>query len=845
MARAPLRLAAALALGACACSGPVEPRSSLTELRATFPSVRTTWLATGATPEATKRGYRLKRTLVGFQPRAGFALDEVGATLQVTPHFVTAESWSEQDGHLVAAQGGPVDAYLIHETPSGVEGVIHVRHADVDSLAYTVTPDGFHGVRHVGQTVEFLDAAGFPRLRMIARQLVDSRGVRRDLRLHVTGCEVDRDGRRPWTRPVLALLSPSCQIRVSWDRANLSYPVLVDPEWGAATGMRGPRVGHTATRLPDGDVMLIGGASRNDGMGNLTPGQDLSAEFFSAAAQVWSSGAAQPPDNRRGHTVVEVTRGGDVNYLVLGGFEHTLGTPTAALSDPVLYDVTTDTWTAEPHVDAPSGYVPAARLPDGGSDRYLLGNWGAPPLTLNAAGTDFTFRLGCGTTPGQVITSHPEGALLTGGSSAQAPGFAAAYLYRISDTTCDKDAMGSLNDRRREHRVVPLAGGRYQLFSGQLCSGATCGPTTGSEVYEPDMDAWRPGPEIPIPVVEPLVIEVAHGATRSHLVLGGRAPLPSDLTFWLRDDGESVPGPTLKSARVDAAAAVFGDPPAGIIVSGGSRQITSFPEARSSAEQLVFAGLGVPCGYDAECRSGFCVDGVCCDEACDGACRACAASLQDVPAEDGTCGDAAVGQPDPRDGCAVDQNACGNTGRCAAGAQCAIAAAGTDCGVPSCSTDGTSRSFPECDGAGACAERLASCAPYLCVGDACTNECDGDADCQAPAVCDTKNRTCIGVAQCDGSIVTSAGGDETDCAPYVCEASGVCKSSCATTADCVAPRVCDSNNRCVDASGGASPNDGCGCRTRGRRSTSRLWGPLALLLAAGWRRRGAGGATCR
>jgi hypothetical protein len=61
--------------------------------------------------------------------------------------------------------------------------------------------------------------------------------------------------------------------------------------------------------------------------------------------------------------------------------------------------------------------------------------------------------------------------------------------------------------------------------------------------------------------------------------------------------------------------------------------------------------LGDGCGNAAECRSGQCVDGVCCDDACEGLCRSCALEgsvgrCQNVPDNadpEGECGDADAG----------------------------------------------------------------------------------------------------------------------------------------------------------------------------------------------------------
>lgn len=66
-------------------------------------------------------------------------------------------------------------------------------------------------------------------------------------------------------------------------------------------------------------------------------------------------------------------------------------------------------------------------------------------------------------------------------------------------------------------------------------------------------------------------------------------------------------------------------------------------------------GLGTPCTDALECESGMCVDGVCCDAACDGGCQAC-----DLAGSEGTCRRQFDGT-DPDDECmpgVCDESAC-------------------------------------------------------------------------------------------------------------------------------------------------------------------------------------------
>ena len=149
---------------------------------------------------------------------------------------------------------------------------------------------------------------------------------------------------------------------------------------------------------------------------------------------------------------------------------------------------------------------------------------------------------------------------------------------------------------------------------------------------------------------------------------------------------------------------------------------------------------GVACRMGSECRSGFCVDGVCCDLACTGTCLSCA-----VQGSVGSCVPADVGT-DPRDQCA-------------------------DEGLASCGRDGV------CDGAGACRKYPSGA---VCKAAACSGS------------------TMTLVARCDGNGTCTPAATQT-CAPFTCEGTAGCRSSCTTNADCTAP------NTCVNGSCGKKP----------------------------------------
>src|SRR5262249_19808681 len=96
------------------------------------------------------------------------------------------------------------------------------------------------------------------------------------------------------------------------------------------------------------------------------------------------------------------------------------------------------------------------------------------------------------------------------------------------------------------------------------------------------------------------------------------------------------------------------------------------------ATQKVLSAL---CAGDAECLSGYCTDGVCCNNRCAGACMSCRASEtgQEV---DGTCGEVLDGT-DPSNECSIDANPCGTDGVCGQG-RCRLATAAIVCTTAEC-----------------------------------------------------------------------------------------------------------------------------------------------------------------
>ena len=176
--------------------------------------------------------------------------------------------------------------------------------------------------------------------------------------------------------------------------------------------------------------------------------------------------------------------------------------------------------------------------------------------------------------------------------------------------------------------------------------------------------------------------------------------------------------------------------------------------------------LGAMCSAPDECKSNFCAQGVCCDQACTGACKSCVAAML------GNCVNVATGTNDPAGICAVqDPSTCGTNGKCEAGA-CQRWVSGTACRAASCPA-ATQQATPlsTCDGAGTCVTPAAKpCFPFTCGANACLPSCTADNQCQSPAVC--VNGSC-GLKP-NGAVCLN----KNECLSKFCEQGVCCQSAC-------------------------------------------------------------------
>lgn len=277
---------------------------------------------------------------------------------------------------------------------------------------------------------------------------------------------------------------------------------------------------------------------------------------------------------------------------------------------------------------------------------------------------------------------------------------------------------------------------------------------------------------------------------------------------------------------------------------------------------------GGACEAPNRCLSGHCVDGVCCDRACDGACEACTAGRRGAGV-DGTCGPVAA-DTDPDGDCADPQgvDAPCATGVCNGQGACRVND-GIACAPASCVNPTVARAAGVCAGGLCRAGAVQRCDPGICAAGECLASCDRDeqctdlafclmgrcvprladgAMCAASTACQSGhcvdgvccNRACDGTCEACTALQKGGGsdgfcgavasgadpdgecpdasGDDAVCQPGVCDGLGACMmrpSSPCGTPSCVGDtsrRVagsCGSNGRCVPGPVGSCGGFAC------------------------------------
>ena len=138
---------------------------------------------------------------------------------------------------------------------------------------------------------------------------------------------------------------------------------IFDPtsnQWSIGGSMVVGTTDHTAARLVDGSVLIVGGFATGAGVGVAR------AERYMPTGGAWTS-AGNLTFARTSHAAATL---GDGTLLIVGG-EDRLGTPAILLSSVERYDSSSNSWTAGPALPVPRAEHTATTLPNG--DVVVLG----------------------------------------------------------------------------------------------------------------------------------------------------------------------------------------------------------------------------------------------------------------------------------------------------------------------------------------------------------------------------------------------------------------------------------------------------------------------------------------
>ena len=238
---------------------------------------------------------------------------------------------------------------------------------------------------------------------------------------------------------------------------SLASGELYDPAtgiWTATGSLADPRRWHTATLLPDGKVLVVGGYRYAYIYDNVS----ASAELFDPATGAWSL-TGFLITARINHTATLLSSG---KVLVAGG-----ANSSSTLSSGELYDPTAGTWSATGSLAARSNHT--ATLLSNGKVLVAGGANGSSNLSSGqlydpASGSWSATSSLSGPRGFHTATLLPNGKVLVSGGSGNSSFLASAELYDSAIGTWA--ATGSVAAARSSHTATLLPNGKVLVAGG-------------------------------------------------------------------------------------------------------------------------------------------------------------------------------------------------------------------------------------------------------------------------------------------------------------------------------------------------------------------------------------------
>jgi N-acetylneuraminic acid mutarotase len=242
------------------------------------------------------------------------------------------------------------------------------------------------------------------------------------------------------------------------------------------------RVWHSATLLPDGSVLVVGGS------GNLRE-----AELFYPSTRNWiATGSTSTPEGS-GHTATLLLDG---RVLVAGGNP---GSEFDSLAAAELYDPTTGRWTITASMTTTRSWHTATLLADGrvlvvgggSEERREEGPYRSATAELYETSTGRWTATATMTAPrfGHTATLLPDGkVLVAGGDPGDGTIALSAELYDPSSGRWT--ATGSMAEARGSGHTATLLPDSTVLVAGGVGPGSDPIPVASAELYDPRSGRW-------------------------------------------------------------------------------------------------------------------------------------------------------------------------------------------------------------------------------------------------------------------------------------------------------------------------------------------------------------------
>ena len=286
---------------------------------------------------------------------------------------------------------------------------------------------------------------------------------------------------------LLAFASVSSAVAGDNAAAELSASVPAQPTGGTwtSTGDLGtPRSGHTATLLPNDQVLVAGGARLGQGFVPLA-----SAQLYHPAIGRWQR-IANMNHTHFGHTATLLPNG---QVLVAGGVGCNGAGSMGRCGPSELYDPTTRTWTDTGSLRRARWSHTATLLPNGqvlvAGGQNLKRDFPSAELYDPATGVWTATRSMTAERVSHTATLLPNGqVLVTGGFMANVGTLASAELYH--PVTGVWRATGSMAMARYLHTATLLPNGQV-LVAGGLAELSTT-YLASAELYDPVTGVWTP-----------------------------------------------------------------------------------------------------------------------------------------------------------------------------------------------------------------------------------------------------------------------------------------------------------------------------------------------------------------